>query len=127
MAKRGKSSKKASASHRSQANTIKLLLENNIVLQSKMVDLTISIDDMNKKFGKLLGLIEKASESFAKGDHAKEDMGEGALVNKLEGLIQQNKTIARGLILLEKYVRDKTVGKREKEQFEPLPEFKFGD
>ncbi len=33
---------------------------------------------------------------------------EEPLAKKLESLIEQNKTIARGLLLLEKYVREKT-------------------
>mgnify|MGYP001586222199 CR=1 FL=1 len=141
MSKRGKKEAGATEKTKSSApaakgyeRTIHLLIENNISLQKKLVHLTESIDDLNKKTGRLLHLIEIASEEFTK-DSGEELMpgkmraGQDDLLNKLDGLIQQNRTIARGLLLLEKYVREKTGGggreMQEREEVRPLPEFKF--
>ncbi|MBU2496482.1 MAG: hypothetical protein KJ767_00285 [Nanoarchaeota archaeon] len=124
MSKRGKIEDKISGISvpKGYEKTIRLLLENNINLQKKIVDLTISTDELNKKMSRLLSLIEKASESFSEGAPESE-LGTATVVNRMEELIRQNKTIARGLILLEKYVRD-NVDKKEGE-FKPLPEYKF--
>lgn len=145
MEKRGgkgrkKAAKKTSTAPKSYEKTIMLLIENNVGLQKKLLGLTESIDGMTKKVGRLLSLIEKASEGFV-GPESGEGIGEkpglkssktsrDELVDKLEGLIKQNKTIARGLILLEKYVREKTRGAKaeeeeRREEFKPLPEYKF--
>jgi len=126
MTKRGtkKSTKSTKPSSKGYEKTIRLLIENNVMLQGKLVNLTSSIDGMNKQMGKILHLIEIASTDFSK----KESEGEGHenLIEKLESLINQNKTIAKGLILLEKFVREKTgSGPRRRDDFEPLPEFKF--
>lgn len=86
----------------SEKELIKHLLETNIILQKKSTDLLISMNDLTKKIDKLLTLFETAAKNIEKGE-----VGE-PLAKKLDFLLEQNKTIARGLILLEKYVRDKT-------------------
>lgn len=127
MTKRGtkKSTKSTKASSKGYEKTVRLLIENNVMLQKKLVDLTSSIDGMNKQMGKILHLIEIASTDFSKKDS--EEGGHEDLIEKLESLINQNKTIAKGLILLEKFVREKTGSgsRREMDDFEPLPEFRF--
>ncbi len=120
MKKRGKVSKIAGP--KGYEKTIKLLLENNIGLQKKLVDLTVSADELTKKLSRLLDLVEKASDEFV-GGGKETKLGTTPLANKLDELIRQNRTIARGLILLEKFVREKVGGKEE--EFKPLPEFKF--
>ena len=155
MSKRGKESghagqkaPKTEKEPKGYERTIHLLIENNLLLQKKLLSLTESIDELNKKTGRLLHLIEIASEEFTKGDEAEGEglrrlgaqgrglragsTGQDDLIGKLDGLIQQNRTIARGLLLLEKYVREKTGGpgargmeREEREEVRPLPEFKF--
>ena len=154
MSKRGKESghagqkaPKTEKESKGYERTIHLLIENNLLLQKKLLSLTESIDELNKKTGRLLHLIEIASEEFTKGDEGEGvgrlgaqsrglrtgSAGQDDLIGKLDGLIQQNRTIARGLLLLEKYVREKTGGRdgaqgrerEEREEVRPLPEFKF--
>lgn len=143
MSKRGQEpagkAKASGSAPKGYEHTIHLLIENNIALQRKLVSLTESIDELNKKTGRLLHLIEIASEEFTKGDEeggagkfmpGKSRAGQDDLLGKLDSLIQQNRTIARGLLLLEKYVREKTgsrEGRMQEERGEarPLPEFKF--
>ncbi len=119
--------------------TVKLLIENNAMMQKKITELTGSVDGLTKKVSALVKLIEKASEEFAGtgeegvvGERAEKvaerKMSKDELLDKLESLLRQNKTIARGLILLEKYVKEKVSGRRGEEEegeFQPLPEFKF--
>lgn len=152
MAKRGRKSKEHKHAEHTESSkihphlkgydkTIMLLIENNVGLQKKLLGLTESIDELTKKVSRLLSLIEKASENYIGGEgvekgiiERKSESGskvaDKELVDKLEGLIKQNKMIARGLILLERFVREKTRGEsakreRESEELKPLPEYKF--
>jgi hypothetical protein len=78
-------------------------IKNNIELQKISTDIISSINDLNKKIDKMLSLFEEAAKNIEKGS-----IYEEPLAKKLESLLEQNKIIARGLILLEKYIRDKT-------------------
>lgn len=79
------------------------LIKNNIELQKISTDLISSVNDLNKKIDKMLSLFEEAAKNIEKGS-----VYEEPLSKKLESLLEQNKTIARGLVLLERYIRDKT-------------------
>ncbi len=90
---------------------IKQVIENNVSLQQKSVDLVITMNDLVKRIDKLVNLFEEASK------HIAEVTGEDTVKQlslKLQELLEQNKDIARGLILLEQYVRSKS-GYRESE------------
>lgn len=78
------------------------LIENNILLQKKTTELITSVNELSKKIDKMLSLFEAAAKSIEQGEV------EEPLAKKIEALLDQNKTIARGLILVERYVRDKT-------------------
>lgn len=80
------------------------LVENNIALQKKTTELLISVNNLTKKMDSMLSLFSKAAEHIEKGEV------EEPLARKLELLLDQNRKIAKGLILLEKYVRDRAIG-----------------
>jgi len=86
----------------SQEKLIEQLIRNNISLQKKSADLLVGLNALTKKVDSLLNVFEKAAEEIKKGEV------EEPLSKRLEALIEQNKTIARGLLLLEKYIREKT-------------------
>lgn len=86
----------------SQEKLVEQLIRNNISLQKKSADLLVAINTLTKKVDSLLNVFEKAAEEIKKGEV------EEPLSKRLEALIEQNKTIARGLLLLEKYIREKT-------------------
>lgn len=92
---------------------VKQLIQNNITLQSKSIDmlssvnkLTTSVSDLNKKIDHLLKVFETAAKNVSETKTTDETIN--ALAMKLENLLEQNKNIARGLLLLEQYVRGKT-------------------
>jgi len=87
-------------------NLAKQLIETGVKVQSKTVDLISEMDKLTKRVDKLLGLFEEASKHVGEAETTEQRINE--LTNKLESLLEQNKSIARGLILLEKYVRGKT-------------------
>ncbi|UZE94256.1 MAG: hypothetical protein IB618_01645 [Candidatus Pacearchaeota archaeon] len=114
---------------------IDLLLENTIALQKTITNLATELKSLNKKVSSLLKLFEDASKAF------KEARIEGAaaapseiaeLSEKIDDLVKQNMTIAKGLLLLEKTLRESKVERpsparpsRETHKPKPLPEFSF--
>jgi len=86
----------------SQDKFIEELMKSNVSLQKKSADLLVALNDLAKKIDSLLKVFEKAAEEIKKGEVAE------PLTKRLEALIEQNRTIARGLLLIEKYVREKT-------------------
>ena len=113
-----------------EGNLTKVLLDNNVALQKKSMSLIEAstaitnntavlvkkIDGLAGRIEKLLGVFEEASKHVAEAETVEERVNE--LTTKLETLLDQNKSVARGLILLEKYVR----GKSELEKQAPRTE-----
>ena len=77
------------------------LVKNSVEMQKKTADLLISVNTLTKKVDELVEIFKKAAEHIEKGD-IKEP-----LARKLTDLLEQNKKIARGLLLLERFVRNK--------------------
>ena len=82
------------------------LIQNSTKIQAKNVELIENIDKLVKKIDMFLGLFEEASKKVTEVEDTEARIQ--SLSNKLEILLEQNRTIAKGLILLEKYVRGKT-------------------
>lgn len=90
-----------------------LLLENFALIQKTLVDLTMSLNELKEKFEQFLNLIEKTAEKMEKEKEVKKIVGEvgvgvpSELVKKIDLLIEQNKTIAEGIMLLEKFIKER--------------------
>ena len=80
------------------------LVQSSIDLQKKTAELLEATLKLNKKIDKVLDTFETAARAIEKGEV------EEPLAKKLEMLLEQNKNIAKGLILLERYVKDKALG-----------------
>ena len=93
---------------KSKEKILNQLIENNAILQSKIADLVISVNTLSKSVSSLVNLFTKAADLIEKGE-----IKEPALAEKLNSLLEQNKSIARGLIMLEQYVKEKAVMPRE--------------
>lgn len=85
----------------SKEDMVQELIENNLHLQEKIADLVTALNKTSRKLGTMIDLFEEAAQHIKQGT-------DEPLTRKLEALLEQNKNIARGLILLEKYVREKT-------------------
>lgn len=130
--------------------TTELLLENTIALQKTLAGLAVELKALNKKISDILSIFEEASLAFKEAKEKGMGAGEAEvtvpqeLIDKIDALVEQNRTIAKGLLLLEKAVREKeaksTTGitrpvksfrkkPAEEEMSEykpqPLPEFNF--
>ena len=77
------------------------LVETNIALQHKVADLILNMKDTNKSVKEMVTLFTEAGEHIKKGKY------EDPLLVKLDELLEQNRNIAKGLLLLEKFVREK--------------------
>ncbi len=94
---------KNSSSRLTKQHIIDQLVQNNVLLQQKSADLLNSMNNLNKNVDRLVRIFEKAADSIGKGE-VKEP-----LTVKLSQLIDQNKQIARGLLLLEQYVKQRAL------------------
>lgn len=72
------------------------LMQKNLEATNKLI---VRID-------KMLSLFEEASKHIAEVESTEAKVK--ALADKLDSLVEQNKAIAQGLLLLEKYVRGRT-------------------
>jgi len=102
--------------------TTDLFIENSIALQKVLVNVAVSLDNLANEVKKLIEMFEEAGKSFVETKHKASESGLGkdeGLIGRLDSLVQQNKTIAKGLVLLEKTMREKETGTK------PLPELKF--
>ena len=116
---------------KSQNKNIDLLIENSIDLQKVLANLAVSVDDLSKDVKKMLNLFTEAGKAFAEGKKPiGEKMGKTEVMvlrDRLDGLIEQNKEMASGIILLENYLKGKTEAKEEKEEskLKKLPQYNF--
>jgi hypothetical protein len=74
-----------------------LLIENFVGLQQAMTNLSIKFGGLSDNISKLLEIFEDAARSFIKDGKN----GDNEMLNKINTLVDQNKTIARGLVLME--------------------------
>ncbi len=78
------------------------LIENTVLLQRKDAELMSSVKNLVERIDRMLGVFEEASKHVME---VSEDKRVAELADKLEELLDQNKTIAKGLLMLEQYVR----------------------
>ena len=75
-------------------------------MQKKLVDATVAMHDLARQQGDLLNTFKEAAKHI--NDVEVKDENLRPLIKRLDDLLNQNRTIARGLILLEKYVKERT-------------------
>lgn len=94
---------------------IKQLAENNLALQDKTAELIASIGKLVKRLDNMVDIFEEAAKNI------KSQPGE-PLIAKLNDLLEQNRNLARGLTLLERYVKGKGMAEFPPK---PLPKTEF--
>ena len=94
--------KKTSSKRVSKKQIIDQLIKNNVILLNRNIDLITSMNNLNKNMDKLVQTFQKAAENIDKGTEKE------PLTFKLTQLIEQNKQLARGLVLLEQYIKQRT-------------------
>jgi len=103
----------------------KLLIENSVALQKVLTKLTSRFDILSEQMSKLLGLFEISAKSFVANQGGRISKEDKDFLEKLDRLIDQNKTIARGLTLVEEKIKHRPA--EPSAQFpprrQPLPRF----
>ncbi|MBI2107171.1 hypothetical protein HYT57_04245 [Candidatus Woesearchaeota archaeon] len=84
---------------------IEQLIENNLILQKKETELMVNVSQLVKRIDRMLNVFEEASKHVMEVGEEKKII---ELADKLEELLNQNKNIAKGLIMLEQYVKTKS-------------------
>jgi hypothetical protein len=101
----------ASTQHHSGAHLEETLIHNMVELQKVHVDMAQRFDKLSNQISQLLGLFEMTARSFGQQSHgivATEKDRE--FLDKIDKLLDQNKTIAKGLTLMEEKMREKVYG-----------------
>ena len=92
-----------------------LLIENFVGLQHAMTNLSVKFGSLSDNISKLLQVFEEAAKNFVSGGKSDDK----DMLEKINALLDQNKTIAKGLVLME----GKLKGRSEAyEQEMPQPE-----
>lgn len=97
---------------KSTEEILNLILENNVTLQKNLIESLDELKKLNIKVTEMLDIFDKAGRTF------EESLEKGTgndlleLEKKLSTLIDQNRVLAKGLLLLEKSVRTEPPQKR---------------
>jgi len=83
----------------------KILIENSVKLQNSLADTLIVMNRLLKQQAEMVEIFKEASKHI--NDMEVKDENLKPLINRLDDLLNQNRTIAKGLILLEKYVKER--------------------
>jgi len=90
---------------------IDVLIRNSIALQKAVTMLALNLDKFTKETGNLLRFLSEAAKTFEEEEKARGGVAGAAissdLVKKLDMLVEQNRAIAKGLVLLESYLKEK--------------------
>ncbi|MCH7568893.1 MAG: hypothetical protein IIA87_05740 [Nanoarchaeota archaeon] len=86
------------------------ILENLIELQKVHTNLAEKFENLSKQISSLLELFETTARSFATQPHIQMAEKDKEFLEKIDKLLEQNKTIAKGLTLMEQKMRDKIYG-----------------
>ena len=81
--------------------TNKLLLENFIALQEALTNIGYETKELNKKVTAMLDLFETAAKNFQEHPESRN------LSSKIDELVEQNKIIAKSLLLMHKTTKEK--------------------
>lgn len=108
-----KTSKASTAYKKEKRENIQnMLIENFVNLQKVLTNLAVKFESLSDQISKLLQLFEISAKSFV--EKQSPELGEKEkdkeFLEKLDKLLDQNKTIAKGLTLMEEKLRERIYG-----------------
>lgn len=131
--------KKTRKSSMTKAEMEQALIDNFISLQKVLTNLTVKFDTLAGNIEKLLQLFEISAKSFTgkyEGEVSVKDSKEQrdvdkAFISKLDSLLDQNKAISKGILMMEERVRNRMNPSEAREEHEsrfpvkpkPLPRY----
>jgi hypothetical protein len=101
-ASNSKTSAKKSEKQKKDKEIERILVSNFVSLQRVMVNLSVKFDELSNHISKLLELFETSAKVLAEKDFDidKNNRENTKILEKLESVLEQNRTIARGLTLM---------------------------
>ncbi|MEK6928773.1 MAG: hypothetical protein AABW65_02355 [Nanoarchaeota archaeon] len=111
------------------------IIENLIELQKVNTNLAEKFDNLSTQINNLLGLFEMTARSFAQNPANLTSDKDKEFLDKINKLLEQNKTIAKGLTIMEEKIRERAYGiptravREDEENYspasisKPLPKF----
>ena len=98
------------------------LIENFIQLQKVLTNLTLKFDELSSNMSRLLQLFELAAKNFSEKGDGKSSLDHDFL-KKLDALLDQNKVISKGIMMMEEKVRNRTDPNANAARPRPVPRF----
>ncbi|MBT4166089.1 hypothetical protein HOE04_03565 [archaeon] len=88
-----------------------MMIDNFINLQKVLTNLSVKFDELSGNMSKMLQLFEISAKSFAE-KYSESDLGnlpssEREFLKKLDSLLDQNKTISKGIMMMEERIRNR--------------------
>jgi len=98
-----------------KAELEKTLIDNFINLQKVLTNLAVKFDELSSNMSKMMQLFEISAKSFAE-KYSREETGKSdkELLKRLDSLLDQNKTIAKGILLMEDRIKNRASPPRER-------------
>lgn len=110
----GVKTSKASTTYKKEKreNIQNMLIENFVNLQKVLTNLAVKFESLSDQISKLLQLFEISAKSFVEKQIPElgEKEKDKEFLEKLDKLLDQNKTIAKGLTLMEEKLRERIYG-----------------
>lgn len=97
--------KAGDSAHNSEIN--EKLLQNLVELQKVHANLAEKFDSLSRQISQLLNLFENTARTFASNPINQVSEKDKAFLEKVDKLLEQNKTIAKGLTLMEERIRER--------------------
>ena len=98
------------ASRKTKVGIEDKILQNLVALQKVHTNLAEKFENLSEQISNLLALFESAARTIAKQAPAGITEKDKEFLEKIDKLLDQNKTIARGLTLMEQKMREKIYG-----------------
>ncbi len=80
------------------------LIKHNVALEKVSLELLESVNKMTHRMDRMLSLFEEAAKNIEQAERLEDK----PVAKQLNDLIEQNKVLARGLLLIERFIRDRT-------------------
>ena len=109
-------SSKLNKSTKQTVDINQVLLDNFINLQKVLTNLAVKFEDLSNNISKLLQLFELSAKSLAEKPGKNPEIDQEFL-KKLDSLLEQNKVISKGIMLMEDRIR----GRAQPLQPQPMP------
>lgn len=98
------------------------LLNNFVNLQKVLTNLSLKFEELSDNISKLLQLFEISAKTFAEKyseEGETENQKDKKILEKIDSLLDQNRTIAKGIMLMEERVRQNAPHTRITKEIEP--------